>query len=96
MSGDSIQVGVRVRPFNKREKNKKCSLVIEMEGNTTIITDPETGEKDKFEFNYSYWSHQPGSDRDATQETLFNDLGELYLNNAWQGKIILSKLMAIR
>lgn len=51
----SIQVAVRVRPFNEREKGSKCC--IDMKGPTTTIFDPVTGEKRSFTFDYSFWSH---------------------------------------
>ncbi len=52
----SVKVAVRVRPFNTREKDAGAKRVIEMEGKTTKITDPETGKDRKFTFDYSYWS----------------------------------------
>jgi hypothetical protein len=54
----SVKVAVRVRPFNKREiEMGKDELIIEMEGNKTIITDPENKKKKDFAFDYSFWSH---------------------------------------
>jgi hypothetical protein len=38
----SVKVAVRVRPFNQREKDSGSKRVIEMEGNSTKITDPVT------------------------------------------------------
>ena len=83
-SPDGIKIAVRVRPFNKREKAKNSPLIIEMEGKRTIIRNPESEQKKTFAFNYSYWSHD-NSQTMATQETLFADLGGLYLDNAFEG-----------
>ena len=44
--------------YNEREKVRNATLIIEMEGPTTIIRDPDQpDEKKKFTFDYSYWSH---------------------------------------
>ena len=54
---ENVKVAVRVRPFNKREKGRKAKLIIDMNGNTTTITNPEDGnDSKKFTFDYSYWS----------------------------------------
>ena len=45
----SVQVGVRVRPFNTREKNLSCKCIISMPGeNQTHIINKSDKEKDKF------------------------------------------------
>ncbi len=38
---------------------RKARLIIEMDGNTTLISDPNqpNSEPKKFSFDYSYWSH---------------------------------------
>ena len=51
-----MQVAVRTRPFNKREKARNAKVIIAMNGPTTVITDPGSGEEKKFTFDYSYWS----------------------------------------
>jgi hypothetical protein len=38
-----VKVAVRVRPFNGREKDMNSKLAIGMDGNTTTITDPDSG-----------------------------------------------------
>lgn len=53
---ENLKVAVRVRPFNKREKQRKAKLIIDMNGNSTRITNPEDGESKNFTFDYSYWS----------------------------------------
>ena len=46
-------------PYNKREKARNASLIIQMNGATTEITDPSAPNDPprKFTFDYSYWSH---------------------------------------
>jgi hypothetical protein len=43
MSGDSIRVAVRVRPFNHRESDRNARCIISTNGPQTTITNPETG-----------------------------------------------------
>ncbi|KAK2143188.1 hypothetical protein LSH36_870g00010 [Paralvinella palmiformis] len=59
MSEENVKVAVRVRPFNKRERNRNSTLIVEMKNSTTYLTDPENpNEKPRsFAFDYSYWSH---------------------------------------
>jgi len=94
---ENLQVAVRLRPFNVREKNRNAKLIIEMVGNTTKILNPDKKSSDKeFYFDYSYWSHdgyqerddgylEPTLDRYADQARVFNDLGKGVLDNAWKG-----------
>merc|ERR1711988_116290 len=67
-----------------------------MNGQATTITDPEgKAEPKTFSFDYSYWSHDNFSDNDgllvannskyASQQTVFDDLGQGVLNNAFEG-----------
>jgi kinesin family protein 1 len=55
MAEEAVKVAVRVRPFNKREKEASSKLIVAMTGNTTILTHPQTGEEKKFTYDYSYW-----------------------------------------
>ena len=92
----SVQVGVRVRPFNTREKDNNSVCVIEMIGNQTIIKN-ELGQPHKFTFDHSFWSHdcyieQPNgylapddSGKYADQIFVYNTLGKQILDNAWEG-----------
>uniref|UniRef100_A0A674K7W7 Kinesin family member 1C n=1 Tax=Terrapene triunguis TaxID=2587831 RepID=A0A674K7W7_9SAUR len=59
MSGASVKVAVRVRPFSSREISRDAKCVIQMQGKTTCITNPKlTKDAPKnFTFDYSYWSH---------------------------------------
>ena len=44
---------------NKREKARNATLIVEMKGESTYLTNPEEPgeEPKKFTFDYSYWSH---------------------------------------
>lgn len=55
MAEENVKVAVRVRPFNQRELDAKSKLVVAMEGNQTILTNPKTNEEKKFAFDFSYW-----------------------------------------
>lgn len=86
----SVKVAVRVRPFNNREIGRECKCIIEMGGKTTSITNPKApaGSKDatkSFNFDYSYWSHDPNDDCFASQDDVFKDIGEGMLEHAFQG-----------
>lgn len=37
----SVKVGVRVRPFNQREKDLNCKLCVDMMGPTTRLFDAD-------------------------------------------------------
>lgn len=48
---DAVKVAVRVRPFNATDgENPKC--IVHMDGQTTTITDPATGVKKDFSFDF--------------------------------------------
>ena len=48
---DAVKVAVRVRPFNATDgENPKC--IVHMDGQTTTITDPATGTKKDFSFDF--------------------------------------------
>lgn len=59
----SVKVAVRVRPFNTREILRDAKCIIEMSGNMTAITNPKvpsgtTDSVKRFNYDYSYWSHE--------------------------------------
>ena len=92
----SIVVGVRVRPFNTREKDRNSVCCIDMPGgNQTIIRD-DLGKEKKFTFDHSFWSHdgfrtledgymEPEDDKYADQKIVFETVGKQILDNAWKG-----------
>ncbi|XP_060073969.1 kinesin-like protein KIF28P [Ylistrum balloti] len=95
---ENVKVAVRVRPFNEREEDRNATPVIKMEGKCTEIFNPEDmkAEPKKFNFDYSYWSHdgytkrpdgymEPAEPKYADQQRVFDDLGKGVLDNAWKG-----------
>lgn len=99
MSGEeSVKVAVRVRPFNKRERQRNAVCILEMSGATTTITNPDDlDDVRKFNFDYSYWSHDGATEENngyfspkpdtsyIGQKEVFNDVGVGILKNAWEG-----------
>ncbi|KAM3965832.1 kinesin-like protein unc-104 [Aphomia sociella] len=86
----SVKVAVRVRPFNSREISRDCKCIIEMSGNTTIIQNPKAppGTKDSaksFNFDFSYWSHNPSDPEFSSQIMVYKDIGEEMLQHAFDG-----------
>ncbi|XP_072232564.1 kinesin-like protein KIF1C [Leuresthes tenuis] len=88
MAGASVKVAVRVRPFNTRELGRNAKCVIQMQGNTTCISNPKQpkdGAKN-FTFDYSYWSHTTNEDPGfASQRQVYKDIGEEMLLHAFEG-----------
>jgi hypothetical protein len=89
----SVKVGVRVRPFNKREESLGAKLCVQMEGPTTHLLDSE-GQKKSFHYDYSFWSHDgfrndelgyshPVDDKYADQQKVYSEIGSSILVNAW-------------
>lgn len=64
-------------------------------GPTTKIYEPNTDKNKTFTFDYSFWSHDGFEDQDgllvktgpqyADQKDIFNTLGKMVLDNAWEG-----------
>ncbi|XP_008317008.1 kinesin-like protein KIF1B isoform X4 [Cynoglossus semilaevis] len=88
MSGASVKVAVRVRPFNSREMSKDSKCIIQMQGNTTTILNPKAPKEPAktFSFDYSYWSHTTPEDSSfASQNRVYNDIGKEMLEHAFEG-----------
>ncbi|XP_062251411.1 kinesin-like protein KIF1A isoform X4 [Platichthys flesus] len=87
MSGASVKVAVRVRPFNSREIGKDSKCIIQMTGNTTTIVNPKQPKDNKsYNFDYSYWSHTGPEDVNyASQVQVYRDIGEEMLLHAFEG-----------
>lgn len=93
---EAVVVGVRVRPFNDREKGLNATVCIDMQGKTTIIKDADGKDKD-FTFDESFWSHDGFKDngqgymeaeagsRYADQRYVLDTFGKRVLDNAWDG-----------
>ncbi|XP_028853236.1 kinesin-like protein KIF28P [Denticeps clupeoides] len=96
---DCVRVAVRVRPFNKREKDAGSRCVVSMCSNTITTQDPRNQHvRHTFTFDYAYWSHsgytqnknglflpEESGGRYADQGSVFKDLGQGILDNALQG-----------
>ncbi|XP_062303507.1 kinesin-like protein KIF28P [Osmerus eperlanus] len=94
---DCVKVAVRVRPFNKRERDAGSVCVVSMASSSVTLQDPRGGPSRCFSFDHVYWSHsgfsreggrylaqEPGG-RYADQACVFQDLGEGVLQSALQG-----------
>ncbi|XP_049294305.1 kinesin-like protein unc-104 isoform X4 [Anopheles funestus] len=86
----SVKVAVRVRPFNSREIARESKCIIEMSGNTTCITNPKVppGSSEsvkRFNYDYSYWSHDPRDLEFSTQAMVYSDIGEEMLQHSFDG-----------
>mmetsp|Transcript_104246 Transcript_104246/g.290386 ORF Transcript_104246/g.290386 Transcript_104246/m.290386 type:complete len:846 (-) Transcript_104246:100-2637(-) len=96
---ESVVVGVRVRPFNEREKALNAEICVDMDGPTTTIRNLKLtdGSPTSFTFDESFWSHDGFEDdgtgyykakpnsKYADQAYVFNTFGTRVLNNAWEG-----------
>ncbi|KAF5849929.1 hypothetical protein GGP41_005384 [Bipolaris sorokiniana] len=94
--GGNIKVVVRCRPFNGREKARNAQCIVQMKGDQTILSPPNTDVKGKaakaaaegvktFAFDRSYWSFDRDAPNYAGQDNLHEDLGKPLLDNAFQG-----------
>ncbi|XP_037076336.1 kinesin-like protein unc-104 [Pollicipes pollicipes] len=83
----SVKVAVRVRPFNGREIGRECDCIIDMDGNTTTITNPKqiNDNVKSFNFDYSYWSIEPSAPQFSSQERVYLDIGVEMLDHAFEG-----------
>ncbi|XP_059608867.1 kinesin-like protein unc-104 isoform X2 [Phlebotomus argentipes] len=86
----SVKVAVRVRPFNSREIARESKCIIEMSGATTSIVNPKVppGTNDsvkRFNFDYSYWSHDASDTDFTTQSMVYGDIGEEMLQHSFDG-----------
>uniref|UniRef100_A0A4W5JS53 Kinesin motor domain-containing protein n=1 Tax=Hucho hucho TaxID=62062 RepID=A0A4W5JS53_9TELE len=58
MSGASVKVAVRVRPFNSREMGKDSKCIIQMSGNTTSEVSPMGTLFSKCVVIHLMWQHK--------------------------------------
>uniref|UniRef100_A0A8C1GER0 plus-end-directed kinesin ATPase n=1 Tax=Cyprinus carpio TaxID=7962 RepID=A0A8C1GER0_CYPCA len=80
MSGASVKVAVRVRPFNSRETSKESKCIIQMSGNTTskYATAPEP--------QCFHPEHPAPEDINyASQQQVYRDIGEEMLLHSFEG-----------
>lgn len=81
---ESIHVAVRIRPLNKKEITNKNNIITSVVGNSVRLKDPDNGHVRKYDYNFVYNSFEQ-NENFASQEHIFNDLGEQIINSAFQG-----------
>ncbi|KAK0614126.1 kinesin motor domain-containing protein [Immersiella caudata] len=99
-AGGNVKVVVRVRAFLPRELDRNAECLIHMDPvtqQTTLMvpndTDPANSraksrkviEEKKFTFDNSFWSHDPCDEHYATQEHVYDSLGEEFLDHNFEG-----------
>ncbi|XP_014681460.1 PREDICTED: kinesin-like protein KIF17 [Priapulus caudatus] len=79
-TGETVQVIVRARPMNDREKKLKCKVVLEMDAVSCVITNPndKTAPPKKFTFDAAYFT-------DSTTEQIYSDIGFPLVENVTGG-----------
>ena len=80
----SVKVAVRVRPFNQREIDRGASNIIQMQGDTTRITNPTTFKHNTFTFDYSFWSFERDANY-ASQDRVYSAIGKEMMAHAFDG-----------
>ncbi|KAL2760542.1 hypothetical protein ACRALDRAFT_1073650 [Sodiomyces alcalophilus JCM 7366] len=98
--GGNVRVVVRVRKFLPREIQRGAQCLIRMDPitqQTTLLIpddlDPANAktrsrkviEEKKFTFDNSFWSHDGEDEHYATQEDIYNSLGEEFLDHNFEG-----------
>ncbi|KAK4163541.1 kinesin-like protein KIF1A [Cladorrhinum sp. PSN259] len=98
--GGNVKVVVRVRAFLPREIKRDAQCLIRMDPHderTTLMfpndTDPANArararkvmEEKSFVFDRSFWSHDPSDEHYATQEHVYDGLGEEFLDHNFDG-----------
>ena len=77
-------------------KFTKLISIVNQNGASTMLVDPNTGDERPFTFDYSFWSHDgfriddnginvPTSPKYADQNVVYEALGRQVLDNAWEG-----------
>ncbi|KXX79031.1 Kinesin-like protein KIF1A [Madurella mycetomatis] len=98
--GGNVRVVVRVRAFLPREIERNAERLIDMDPvsqRTTLMVpgdvDPANArarsrkvmEEKSFTFDKSFWSHDPRDEHYATQEDVYDSLGEEFLDHNFEG-----------
>jgi len=85
----SVKVAVRLRPFNHSEKENDSKLIIKIhprESQCTIVNPNKDNDEKSFTYDFLYNSFLPEDDENhASQQTVWNDLGNELLDAAWSG-----------
>ncbi|KAK4946803.1 hypothetical protein LTR10_014305 [Elasticomyces elasticus] len=98
--GGNVKVVVRVRGFLPREVERGAQCLIEMNPttqSTKLLVPPSSDpanaraqtrkvvEEKTFTFDNSFWSHDTEDEHYATQEDVYNSLGEEFLDHNFEG-----------
>jgi kinesin family protein 1 len=90
---ESVQVAVRMRCFNGREKDAHAKRIIRMEqlqkGSKTYIANPDDGKEKMFEYDFSFQTfseQEPEAGPYSSQETVFDILGRPVMESALEGR----------
>ena len=98
--GGNVKVVVRVRGFLPREVDRGAQCLIEMDPDTQQTrllippsSDPANAktqsrkiiEEKEFTFDNSFWSHSTSDEHYATQEIVYNNVGEEFLDHNFEG-----------
>ena len=79
-------MAVRVRPFNKRERELGTEGVVKISGSQISLTKKDGNKKPStFTFDSCFDSVDPSAGNFASQETVFESLGTTILENALKG-----------
>uniref|UniRef100_A0A1I7SLJ5 Kinesin motor domain-containing protein n=1 Tax=Bursaphelenchus xylophilus TaxID=6326 RepID=A0A1I7SLJ5_BURXY len=83
---DQVRVAVRVRPMNKRENDLNTKCVVQMQDKQTVLNAPKDDKLPKtFAFDNCFNSVDPSSSEFASQENVFESIGENVVENAFAG-----------
>ena len=80
----ALQVYVRVRPFNAREKDAQAQSVIRMENDTAWLMDAK-GHEVKFKYTSCFYSADPEAENYARQKDVYDTVGTVILDNVFEG-----------
>ena len=99
-AGPAVRIAVRVRPFNKREKDLNSACCVLMPGEGKVVVKQADGAEREFKFDHAYWSHDgfeaspidgrlsdsgKGTFPYTDQDILFEDLGRPLLSKCRLG-----------
>ncbi|XP_032073289.1 kinesin-like protein KIF14 [Thamnophis elegans] len=84
IENSKVTVAVRVRPFSFRDRNEESLQVVSMEGQETVVHHPSTKQIYSFNFDFSFWSFDKGSNY-ASQEKIYRSLAMPLLETAFEG-----------
>ncbi|VBB27860.1 unnamed protein product [Acanthocheilonema viteae] len=81
-----VKVAVRVRPFNKRERDLNTKCIVSMIGDQTILRHPIDEKQPKnFAYNHCFNSSDPTAHDFIDQNEVFQQVGSAVLVNAFAG-----------